>query len=264
MQHAEDMISFRRLVLALGAGGLLLTPVGPAAAHIAITYPKVRYPAANPVDNPQKDGPCGQAGGVRTDRVCTYRPGSTITMEWDETIEHAGHYRVSFDTDGADFINPSGPNDTATGDGVTIFKNDIPDRVVTENDSLYPYELTFPDIECDNCTLQLLQVMSTANAYVEGNMYYQCADIVLSADAPETPEAGCALASSGPGGDEPDAGGGGGGGGGAGGGDAGVAQGETITSGAVGGCRAGGGAQGAGLVVAGLAALLALARRRRA
>ena len=235
-------------MLALGA---------PAGAHVELRKP---YPR----DIPLKDGPCGAVGSTRGATACQYRPGATIRIQFEETVEHPGHYRVSFDDDGQDFLVPTGPNDTATGPGVTIINNNITDRdVELDGVPLYYQDITLPDVECDNCTLQLIQVMSTAASYTESNMYYQCNDVVLSNDAPEVPTGDCAVVQGG--GEMPDAGDGGGGGGGGGAdGDAGIVQGETVTSGAVGGCAAGGGAQGAGVLLAGLAALIAFARRRRA
>src|SRR5690606_6077325 len=39
---------------------------------------------------------------------------------------------------------------------------------------------TLPDIECESCTLQVVQVMYDKKPYGDGNdLYYQCADIAL-------------------------------------------------------------------------------------
>ncbi len=51
----------------------------------------------------------------------------------------------------------------------------------------YDIDVTLPDIECDNCTLQVIQVMTDKPPYVSGyvpennDIYYQCADLVLVA-----------------------------------------------------------------------------------
>ncbi len=45
-------------------------------------------------------------------------------------------------------------------------------------------EIALPNIECDNCTLQMLQYLNPGPPYAPGNFYYQCADITLSAAAP--------------------------------------------------------------------------------
>ncbi|MCU0699312.1 MAG: hypothetical protein MUC96_22630, partial [Myxococcaceae bacterium] len=76
----------------LGVVGVLLAV--PAAAHIALRSPLVRYAD-------QKVGPCGRgATDLRTSRVTTFTAGDTIEVVWDETINHPGHYRISFDVDG--------------------------------------------------------------------------------------------------------------------------------------------------------------------
>ena len=46
-------------------------------------------------------------------------------------------------------------------------------------------QVTLPDVECERCTLQLIQVMTDKAPYGDGNdLYYQCADLALRADAP--------------------------------------------------------------------------------
>src|SRR5687767_4134172 len=83
----------------------LLALGGTAHAHIAMTSPRPRG-----VD--QKAPPCGRTGSTRGAVVTTFAPGETITVEWDETIDHPGHYRIAFDDDGDDvFQNPSNPDD---------------------------------------------------------------------------------------------------------------------------------------------------------
>jgi MYXO-CTERM domain-containing protein len=51
----------------------------------------------------------------------------------------------------------------------------------------YSQDITFPDQECDNCTLQLIQVMTTSVPY--NSFYFQCADITLSNSQPGSPDA---------------------------------------------------------------------------
>jgi hypothetical protein len=169
----------RRLAFGLSAG-LLVSSAPTALAHVQLRAPLQRETA-------QKDGPCGSPASARGATTCTFRPGSTITISFDETVEHAGHFRVAFDDDGQDFINPTTPEDIDP----TVLINDHPDRVTNPSDMNYTVDITFPDVECDNCTLQVIQVMSTAPTYEEGDLYYQCADIVLSNAAPETPDPAC-------------------------------------------------------------------------
>lgn len=141
---------------------------GTASAHIAMTVPAVRT-----VD--QKTGPCGAAGSTRGANVTTFAPGETITMEWDETVDHPGHYRIAFDDDGNDFQNPNNPNDD--------FPGTLVEPIVDKVGGHYTQEFTLPTTPCDNCTLQLIQVMTTSVPY--NSFYFQCADIRIEGDAPD-------------------------------------------------------------------------------
>jgi len=142
-----------------------------AHAHIAMTFPTPRT-----VD--QKAGPCGATGSTRGTKISTFRPGETITIEWDETVDHPGHYRIAFDNDGNDvFQNPNRPDDN--------FPSTLANQIVDRAGGHYTQQITLPNMTCNNCTLQLVQVMTTAVPY--NSFYYQCADIVLSGDAEPTP-----------------------------------------------------------------------------
>jgi hypothetical protein len=173
-------MSSKRLA-ALAACGLL-APVT-AHAHILLTSPAPR-------SADMKAGPCGAAGSTRGATVATFQPGQTITVEWDETIDHPGHYRISFDDDGNDsFQNPSLPEDAFP----QTLTDQIPDRA---GGGHYKQDITLPNISCTNCTLQLVQVMTTAVPY--SSFYFQCADLVISDDPGPGPgdPGGCAAGSS--------------------------------------------------------------------
>jgi MYXO-CTERM domain-containing protein len=162
---------------------LVCVPATVAQAHIQLTYPTQRY-------TDQKYGPCGRQNDTgRGDAVTTLPPGATITVTWDETINHPGHFRISFDADGQDdFVDPAGFDDFYTAD--SVLADNIEDTPLGGPSS---FEITLPNIECSNCTLQVVQVMTDKPPYGDGNdLYYQCADLILTADAPDagpTPDA---------------------------------------------------------------------------
>jgi MYXO-CTERM domain-containing protein len=228
-----------------------------AAAHVTLKVPLQRGGLADPN---QKTGPCGNNGprGEPTQ----LEPGATIVVEWDETIDHPGHFRISFDDDGTDFVDPTGYDDYTT-DPATLLEGNIPD----DGSSTFSQQVTLPYIECDNCTLQLIQVMTDKPPWgPDGglDLYYRCADLVLvKPTSATTSSSTSSSAGPGGGGTDPGAGGGGTGGettaasGGGGSGDGG--------GGASGGCgcaidgRDGGGWAAAGTL---LAALLGARRRR--
>lgn len=170
------------LILAVAA----LLHAAAAHAHIQLVYPPQRYAE-------QKQGPCGRSGGVRGDNVSVFAPGQTITVMWKETVGHPGHFRVSFDEDGDDdFVNPAAYDDFYTNSAVLI--DNIKD---TGCGDVSQVQVTLPDIECENCTLQVVQVMTDKGPYGDGNdLYYQCSDIALRPGGGADPNPDPALADS--------------------------------------------------------------------
>jgi len=149
-----------------------VTP-GEARAHLGLDVPTSRY-------GPKvlKAGPCGISGGERTANVTYYEPGETIEVIWEEYVDHPGHYRIAFDDDGVDdFVDPATMMELYSND--TVLLDGIPDEGQAERD--YMATVTLPDVTCDNCTLQVIQVMYDKQPYTTpGNdIYYQCADLVL-------------------------------------------------------------------------------------
>lgn len=159
----------RTLALALG---LLLVAPTVASAHVSLQNPLPRTTM-------QKDRHCGLAGSTRSANPIVYAPGETITVRWTETIDHPGHYRISFDADGEDFTIPLSFTDLTQTENVLV--DNITDRA---GGGLYEQEITFPDIECETCTLQLIQMMTDKPPYGEAageadDIYFLCADIAL-------------------------------------------------------------------------------------
>lgn len=171
---------------------VLLLLTGTASAHVTLTSPAPRT-----LDN--KQAPCGAAGSTRGKTVATYAPGAKITVEWDETVDHPGHYRLAFDNDGDDaFQNPSTPNDH--------FASTIMEPIADKDGGHYKQEITLPMATCTNCTLQLIQVMTVEVPY--NSFYYQCADIKIAEggstggpadpdDGADSAEGGCSTTSGG-------------------------------------------------------------------
>jgi hypothetical protein len=181
------------------ASWLLATAITATAAtshaHLRVTSPPNRY------GDEQKAGPCGRAGGGRSSNVTTFAPGQTITVSWQETIDHPGHFRISFDPDGDDdFVDPAALDDVFTNSAVLV--DNIPD----EADRDYSVAVTLPDLECDTCTIQVIQVMYDKapplgppnSIYGDNDIYYNCADVVLRVGGGGEPDdpGGCRAGSS--------------------------------------------------------------------
>ena len=162
----------RFLPVALFLALVALSPLE-AHAHLGLDSPISRYGP-----DVLKTGPCGVAGGGRTGAVTYYEPGETIEVFWNEYVDHPGHYRIAFDDDGDDdFVDPATMMEFYSND--TVLLDGIEDRGPGERD--YRATVTLPDVTCDNCTLQVIQVMYDKPMYTTpGNdIYYQCANLVL-------------------------------------------------------------------------------------
>jgi hypothetical protein len=158
--------------LAILLGLVALSPVE-AKAHLGLSSPVSRYGP-----DTLKTGPCGVSGGERTANVTYYEPGEMIEVSWDEYVDHPGHYRIAFDEDGDDdFVDPATMMELYSNEKVLL--DGIDDKGPGERD--YVATVTLPDVTCDNCTLQVIQVMYDKPPYTTpGNdIYYQCADLVL-------------------------------------------------------------------------------------
>jgi MYXO-CTERM domain-containing protein len=186
----------------LGLAALLVT--GTASAHIKLRSPTPRDP-----NNPLKSAPCGPATTTRGSTVTMLTSGQKITLSWDETIQHPGHYRIAFDDDGNDFTDPTSFTDIAAankdlGNGVIVLLDGIMDKT----SKAYTAEVTLPDIECNNCTLQLIQVMTDKAPYGNGDdIYHECANLVLKKAGGAAAGSGAAGAAAGAGGAAAGAGG---------------------------------------------------------
>lgn len=169
----------------------------------------------------QKAAPC--EGLPRSETPYEFEPGATISIGVMEGIPHDGYFRIAFDDDGTDFedpqsiapINPDrygegqkcqgtpqdrcGKSDfcnmVSDGDGPTVLWDNLEPHLgvdVTLGQTR-SWTVQLPDVECDNCTLQVIQVMEdpvgTAHGPFDGenDIYYRCVDIVLKKGVGETP-----------------------------------------------------------------------------
>jgi hypothetical protein len=144
-----------------------------AEAHIRLDVPKGRYLNDAQQNTKQKQGPCGVTNDTRTakaDLITTFEPGEMITVEWTETINHPGHFRIAFSEKGQVFPAP-------TLDPMPVSAQILADDITDDKSGgAFSHDVTLPNVSCDTCTLQLIQVMSDS-----GDYYFQCADLVLKA-----------------------------------------------------------------------------------
>jgi hypothetical protein len=175
-------ISFGSLlfVAALALAFVPTTPA-PVLAHVCMDFPTSRVGAECTRRSPQKMGSCPVQ---RSENINVFRPGETISVRIRETVNHPSHYRIAFNPDGESFPDPLRIDDIRTNDPI-ILKDGITD----EEAEIQEIEITFPNRTCENCTLQLIQVMhdkqangfggASGGANDNDDMYYSCADIAL-------------------------------------------------------------------------------------
>lgn len=205
----------------------------PALAHIKLTSPG-NFQVTDAFGGPNKSEPCGEAG-TPTGVVTTVMAGSQLTVSWTEPIPHPGHFRIGIATSTTDFrtptavLNSGGANCASAPVESPVNYPTLVDGLFPHTSTMAPYTttVTVPMMSCDNCTLQLMQFMSS---HAPPCFYYQCAKLrIVMPDAGQPPvDAGT------------------GGGGGATGGGGGTTGGGGGTTGGGGGSTATGGGGGSG------------------
>jgi MYXO-CTERM domain-containing protein len=176
---------FGRLVVALALVSTF--GVSTASAHFRLLKPTSWLEEDN-LGDPQKTGPCGNSG-TQTNEVTTFQAGETITVEWAETIPHPGHFRIALVRDRSELEDPDIDVDSSCNyvDPTAVANRTAVPPVLLEN--LYPrdsdevmfgmtftQEVTLPDMECEKCTLQVIQFMTE---HAQPCIYYHCADIKI-------------------------------------------------------------------------------------
>jgi hypothetical protein len=146
---------------------IFMTPSDRAEAHARIAVGSNLPPRSTSPG--LKTAPCG--GVIRTNIPTILQAGTTMTVSWEETINHPGQFEFSF----------SKKNDL----GFTPMKlsTDV-DAVIIDtqngtNDLPHQFSATIkiPTENCAACTIRLIQVM-TENPD-NPTYYYSCADVQI-------------------------------------------------------------------------------------
>jgi len=205
--------------------GAFLFVAAEASAHAVLSSPPPRDTTAH------KDvaGDPTACGVARTAKFTSLTAGQMLTVNFNETVGHRGCFQIAFSMAGDKNFQLLGQkDDPADGTGA---------RSMT---------VKIPDVNCTDCTLQLMQLMNDKNggtpcpanadpALATSGTYHSCADVHVTGASTGTPDSGTSSSDGGtlPGGggdddDDSDSGtggtdpGGSGGGGGTGGPDSGT------------------------------------------
>ncbi|RYE00676.1 MAG: hypothetical protein EOP61_13330 [Sphingomonadales bacterium] len=188
-------------IAALLCGSALLLAAAPAAyAHFILVAPDA-WVEVNVLGDPQKAAPCGTSDitkGTPSGKVTAMTGGDMLHIKIKETIYHPGHYRVALSVlDRSELpadpeattregtrgpISVSGKIDPAPkppvlADGLFLH------RERPAKDSFWETDIKLPNINCDKCTVQVLQFMEEHGLNKEGEFsYHHCADLKITAN----------------------------------------------------------------------------------
>ena len=175
-------------------------------AHFNLLEPKP-WIVLNPLGNPQKVGPCGGNPNGDNDAILSgivteVTGGSKLHLKIQETIFHSGHYRVALSVNSRNEL-PADPTavEKYTDRGLYSVWGVIqsPPQIPVLADGLFrhypeegqrasfrpatpmdPWEadIPIPNINCEKCTLQVIQFMAD-HVYNQpgGYSYHHCADL---------------------------------------------------------------------------------------
>lgn len=178
----------------------MVLAAAPASAHFILVAPDA-WVEVNVLGDPQKAAPCGTSDltkGTPTGKVTEMKGGDMLHIKIKETIYHPGHYRVALSVldrselpadpeattrEGARGpISVSGKIDPAPkppvlADGL-FMHHERP-----EKDAFWETDIKLPNINCDKCTVQVLQFMEEHGLNREGDFsYHHCADLKITAN----------------------------------------------------------------------------------
>lgn len=168
-------------IVQLALCALLLAFASEAHAHLRIESHTSRLTQSD-----QKVGPCGKANSTwGATKIYSYAPGETIKVEINEYIAHPGWFRISFDEDGDDdFKSPKSIDPPSFMDNDAVLMDNL--DMHQSGGGKRSYDVKLPDVECEKCTLQIIQVMLDKPPYdpqdtgaFSNDIYYACIDMQL-------------------------------------------------------------------------------------
>jgi MYXO-CTERM domain-containing protein len=179
------------------AAAATLGTSGIARAHFNLHEPE-NWLVQESDGTPQKMGPCGDPSesmpaAAMSNAVTEYKAGETIAVKLQEMITHPGHYRVALSLTGPDGL-PADPmvtkaDTSMNGQCGTAEIMDPPMMPILVDNALehtaklngeQTIMVKLPDdVECEKCTLQVIEFMSSHPAPC---FYHHCADIKITKD----------------------------------------------------------------------------------
>jgi hypothetical protein len=182
-----------RWTLFLTAGLALMAP-GVGYAHFALLQP----PSALAIEDGGKGAPpCAE--GPDSNIVTQVQGGHPLAIRLTEFVFHPGHYRFALSVNSRAELPPD-PDVVQDGNGLSVSAPiQKPPRIPVLADGVFVHDapptgdwqtsLTLPNLNCDKCTLQIIEFMAEHGFNVGGGFFYHhCADLRITAD-PSLPPA---------------------------------------------------------------------------
>jgi hypothetical protein len=187
-----------RYSLLAGFGVAMLLASGSSQAHFQLLEPSSSLDQ-NQLGDPQKMAPCGGTSanpGTPTNAVTDVRGGAMLHIKLKETIFHPGHYRIALartpaslplDPEVTTRDTPKGPYSVSAkiGDAKPPILADglFPHIQKPAPDAFWETDVKIPNINCDNCTLQVVQFMAEHGHNKDGDYsYHHCAVLRVTAN----------------------------------------------------------------------------------
>jgi hypothetical protein len=171
---------------------------GVADAHFVLVTPAATL-VQNRLGDPQKLGPCGGTSadsGTPSNEIGKVKGGENLHLKVEETVFHPGHYRVALaaspkelpaDPDVATQPSERGPRSVSAPIARTAEAPVLADGLFVHTvKATGPFEadVLIPNINCEKCTLQVVQFMAEHGLNPDGGYFYHhCADLQITADA---------------------------------------------------------------------------------
>jgi len=188
-----------RYILSSVAAAVLLVPVG-AYAHFQLLAPASAL-VENQLGDPQKMAPCGGVTGnpgTPTNAVTTVRGGDMLHLKVAETVFHPGHYRIALAVKDRKEL-PADPmvmtKPAPNGAPMSVSAEIAQARPPILADGLFPHterqqtpipwetDVKLPNINCEQCTLQVIQFMAEHGLNKDGDYsYHHCATLKITAN----------------------------------------------------------------------------------
>jgi len=189
----------RHLAAALGVGAIALAAPASVFAHFILEQPTSAI-VENGLGDPQKLGPCGGVTGnpgTPTNVVTVVTGGSLLHLKVKETIYHPGHFRVALavldrtelpaDPEDMTRDTPHGPMSVSgkidPNPKPPVLLDGIFEHHVRVPGQEFETDVKIPNINCDHCSLQVIQFMEEHPVNKDGRFtYHHCADLKVMAD----------------------------------------------------------------------------------